>query len=134
MTDTKSTTPRQALLQVAHLFETKPGCYRFRCTSVPVVNDEPHWRQQACVLGWVAYFADLKAGPQPVQPHILEVAADFVYALHPPPLGNTVSIFYSHMDALEGDDNWVTQADVCARVLRQYADTYFPLTGEGVTP
>lgn len=123
-------TPREALLQVAHLFDTKPGCYRFRCTSVPEVNDEPHWRQQACVLGWVAYFAGLKADK--LGQHVLELAADFVYALHPHPLGNTVSIFYSHMDALEGDDNWVTQADVCARVLRQYADTYFPPTANEV--
>ena len=120
-------TPREALLQVAHLFETKPACYRFTCTSVPEVNNLPHWHQQACALGWVAFFAGLKAGPPPIQPHILEVAADFVGCDHQARTGRNVSEFYVRMDKLEGDDNWVNQADVCARILRNYADKFFPI-------
>lgn len=141
MTDTTTnttTTPREALLQVAHLFETKPACYQFLCTHVPAPKPgEPHWHQRGCVLGWVAYFADLKTDNAfshalGQYPHALEVAADFLGYSHDPVLGNNVSRFYLHMDALEGDDTWVNQADVCARILHEYADKYFP-TNEGAS-
>ena len=102
---------RQAILNTARVFETRPELFQFTFPGVP------HCGTPGCALGVIGAFLDFKEGTLAG-----EVAARLIPTDSTRP---SEKLFYDRMDDLVGL-KWIESPELCAQGLRLYADKYHP--------
>lgn len=106
---------RTAILKAANRIERHPDEFDFMSIDVP----EPGaCGTPGCALGWIGFYAKLK-------PHVSE---GFVSVVANKMGLEGAAAFYGRMSSLNrrSDTHWTDTAKQCAKVLRKYADKYFP--------
>lgn len=117
---------REIILAAANEVE-KPSAYNF---NNPSANNIDAFRYTGlsgfCALGWM-----YQCAPKEDTKHIPSVPAFIgryvpVALVSEALLGMSEHEFYQKMDALEGSMEWKVSGKVAARVLRKFADRYYP--------
>lgn len=111
---------REAILKAADSIEAEPELYQFTNLLVHTC-DTP-----SCPLGWIAYHLGL-TGPERLGSDGLGVyfSDTEVYAR----LGISNDVCFIELNEFDDTGDWVEDVEICARVLREYADKYHPAEG-----
>ena len=100
---------RQAILKAADQIQKHPDLFEFCALGVPENDcDSP-----GCALGWISFYSNVEWGKKGC------------------PLNNALGVsndleFYDRIRDSDPDLNWHHNADICAALLRKYADKYHP--------
>lgn len=111
---------REAFYLAADHIERHPVEYDF-CHAY----SSPKYSHRGCALVWIGWFHGMQA-----EDHYATRVASDLLALPgrrlPYDLFSSEERFFARMSALERDHEWMQDAAQCARLLRRYADTYYP--------